>query len=259
MPIRLTLGQRVFAPSWSMTLAMLVLLAAFVALGRWQWERAEQKRALWSLFESGRDAITSVTGVRALEDPLPRYAHVRLQGRYDGSRQFLIDNQIHEGQAGYQVLTPVALAGGGWVLVNRGWVPFGGYRDRLPDVSMAGDAGETSIVGRIDALPVAGLAAGRAPPATVGDWPRLTSYPRPEELAAALGVAPDALASRQILLDADQPQGYVRAWRPPGMPPERHWSYAIQWWSFAVVLVILWIALNLRRRSPVTRPRTDAP
>ena len=35
------------------------------------------------------------------------------------------------------------------------------------------------------------------------------------------------------------PRGYVRAWQPGGRGPEQNWSYAIQWWSFAVVLVVL--------------------
>jgi len=42
----------------------------------------------------------------------------------------------------------------------------------------------------------------------------------------------------------------VRDWHPPGMEPIRHWSYAVQWWSFAVVLFVLWVGLSLRKVVP---------
>ncbi len=50
-----------------------------------------------------------------------------------------------------------------------------------------------------------------------------------------------------LLLDANNPHGYVRAWKPPGLPPMRHLSYAIQWWGFAVVLLVLYFGLNFRK------------
>ena len=54
MPTRFSAFGRVFAPSWPMTLATLVLLTLFVSLGRWQWQRGEAKQAVWAEFE--RDA-----------------------------------------------------------------------------------------------------------------------------------------------------------------------------------------------------------
>jgi surfeit locus 1 family protein len=41
----------------------------------------------------------------------------------------------------------------------------------------------------------------------------------------------------------------VREWQPPGLDPSRHFSYAIQWWGFAVVLLVLYFGLNLRKVS----------
>ena len=84
------------------------------------------------------------------------------------------------------------------ILVNRGWIPFNGYRDRLPDVSLHADAPDT-ISGRIDELPVAGLASGHAAPPPGDAWPKLTSFPTHAELESALG-AP--IARRIVLLDA---------------------------------------------------------
>jgi cytochrome oxidase assembly protein ShyY1 len=46
----------------------------------------------------------------------------------------LIDNMVKQRKAGYFVITPFALAGGGWVLVNRGWVPLGASRAQRPAI-----------------------------------------------------------------------------------------------------------------------------
>src|SRR5262245_31228042 len=127
MPPRLSAFGRVFAPSWPMTLATLVLLAVFVALGRWQWQRGVDKEAVWAEFE--REARAQASGTRSF-DSLARFAHISLPGRYEPQRQFLLDNRPNRGQPGYEVLTPFLLADGRRVLVNRGWVPFSGYRDR---------------------------------------------------------------------------------------------------------------------------------
>jgi surfeit locus 1 family protein len=240
MPTRLSAFGRVFAPTWPMTLLTVVLLMSFIGLGRWQWHRGEAKQAVWAEFE--RNAPAEELGSRDF-DSVDRFARVQLSGTFDGEHQFLLDNRSHAGKPGYEVLTPFLLADGRRVLVNRGWIPFGGYRDRLPDVSMADRA--TEITGRVDELPVGGLASGRAAPA--GDtWPKLTSFPLHAELASALG---GKLQRQIVLLDPQGPGGYVREWSPPGMPPARHFSYAIQWWGFAGVLLVLYFGLNFRKVS----------
>jgi cytochrome oxidase assembly protein ShyY1 len=242
MPIRFSAFGRVFAPSWPMTLATVVLLAIFVSLGRWQWERGSQKQAVWSEFE--RDAAATDLGTRD-PDALDRFAHVRMSGRFDAAHQFLLDNRSHAGKPGYEVLTPFELAAGGRILVNRGWVPFSGYRDRLPDVAL--DVSSTlTIGGRVDELPVSGLASGRAAPDASGSWPKLTSFPSHADLETALG---RNLSRRVLLLDANAPSGFVREWKPPGLAPTRHFSYAIQWWGFATVLLVLYFGLNFRKVS----------
>jgi surfeit locus 1 family protein len=256
----------VFAPSWLMTGLTVVLCLLFLSLGRWQWGRAEQKRELWAQFDRGGGEVVSL-GTRPITE-LPRYARVRVEGRWEPRRQFLLDNRTHAGRAGYEVLTPLWLDDGRVVLVNRGWVPFSGYRDRLPDVSadfadlVAGTSGaataRVAISGRLDELPSAGLAGGRAAPRLEGPWPRVTTFPQPAELAASLGIAPPGgivprLERRLLLLDAQEPRGYVREWKPGGRGPEQNWSYAIQWWSFAVVLLGLYVGLNLRRTREESR------
>lgn len=242
MPIRFSAFGRVFAPSWPMTLATVVLLAVFVSLGRWQWQRGTDKQAVWSEYE--RNAAAIDLGTRD-PDTLERFAHVRMSGRFDVAHQFLLDNRSHAGKPGYEVLTPFLPDAGGRILVNRGWVPFSGYRDRLPDVTFAGDPALT-ITGYLDELPASGLASGRAAPAPGSSWPKLTSFPSHSELEAALG---EKLSRRMLLLDPASAGGYVREWKPPGLAPTRHLSYAIQWWGFAVVLLVIYFGLNFRKVS----------
>ena len=242
-----------FAPSWLMTGLTVLLCVLFFSLGRWQWGRYETKRELWAQFERGGGEPIALGSRGTVE--LARYARVRLEGRWLPARQFLLDNRTHEGRAGFEVLTPFELPDGRVVIVDRGWVPFSGYRDRLPVVDRefadlaADNPALVTVTGRIDELPSAGLAGGRAAPALQGAWPRLTAYPTSAELAAALGTQGRRLERRVLLLDAAEPRGYVREWKPGGRGPEQNWSYAIQWWSFAVVLLGLYLGLNLKKRA----------
>ena len=245
--MRLAIGRRVFAPSWLMTLLTLALCLAFIPLGQWQWHKGWHAQAERAAFLAGGGPALPL-GDR---DPqsLPRFQHIALNGRLDGAHQFLLDNRSHAGLPGYEVLTPLQLPDGRTLLVDRGWVAFTGSRARLPDISL--DPGIMSAVlnltGRLDGPPVGGLALGHAAPPATGPWPRVTSFPTLPELSAALGTP---VEGRILLLDSAAPAGLVRDWQPPGMPPERHWAYAVQWWGFAVTLIVIWLILNLKPATP---------
>jgi surfeit locus 1 family protein len=232
-----------FSPTWQVTLGAMLLCALFVWLGFWQWNRGNMRQAEWSHFARGADSAFALgsTGV----DEVPRFQRVTLTGRFDVEHQFLLDNRTHDGRVGYEVLTPLERPSGQVVMINRGWVAFTGHRDRLPNVAFA-EPGPVTVTGRTDNLPSAGLAAGRAAPAVNGEWPKVTSYPTMSELSAALA---RPLEPRIVLLDPKEPEGYVRDWRPPGMQPLRHWSYAIQWWCFAIVTIVFWVVISRRSRS----------
>jgi surfeit locus 1 family protein len=224
-----------------MTLLTLAAIVLFIDLGRWQWHRAQHKQALATGFEAGSLTVAEL-GARATAE-LPRYAQVRLQGSYDGAHQFLLDNMSHDGQPGFEVLTPLRLADGRTVMVNRGWVPLTASRNQLPDVALDVAAPQTPL-GRLDDLPVAGIALGHVPPLAAAPWPKLTSFPTMGDLSATLG---QPLQSRQLLLDPGQPAGFVRDWHPSGLGPTRHLSYAIQWWAFAALALVLYGYMNWRR------------
>jgi surfeit locus 1 family protein len=229
-----------------MTVLTVVLCALFVSLGRWQWNRGNAREAAWSQFARGTDKVLPLNADRLSDVPL--FQRVKVEGRFDAGRQFLLDNRSYEGRAGYEVLTPLQRGNGMVALVDRGWVPFSGLRDRLPGVAIH-NPDEVTVTGRVADLPSAGLASGRAPPSVQGPWPKVTSFPTMTELSQAFG---QPLDSHILLLDSHDPDGYVRDWHPPGLEPSRHWSYAVQWWSFAVVLVILWIRLSFRKQVPTS-------
>ncbi len=240
MPLRI--GSRVFAPRPFTTLVTLALLVLLVALGRWQLRRADEQQRLVDAFAAGTDASLKVD---RFSPPLPRYQRVAAQGHYDTSRQVLIDNMTSDdGRAGYYVITPFALAGGGWLLVNRGWIATGASRAALPDVSVPAD--ERSVHGRIDNLPSPGIRMGHPAP-LAAPFPVRATYPTRAELQALLQEPSLSAAGDVVLLDGAEPEGYLRRWKPPGLPPMRHLAYAVQWFALAATLAGIYVATNLRR------------
>ena len=214
------------------TLTVALLLPALLALGRWQLERADQKRALLAGFTAA-----SVAQPVAYDAGLPRYARVRVAGRWD-PRQFLLDAQVRRGQVGYRVLTPLALADGSHLIVDRRWVAAAADR-RLPDVAI--DASEVELDGLLDEFPQPGVRTGSVP-AMSQDWPRVVLYPSVDVLAAALG---GAVQPKLLRLDADAALNGAL-----GFPPERHLGYAVTWFALAATLVVLWLAFSARARDP---------
>ena len=246
------MGSRALRWSLPWLLVTLAGIAVFISLGRWQWHRADERRAQIAAFAAGSADVAHMLGSRSLAE-VPRYAPVQLAGRYDGAHQFLLDNISRDGRAGFEVLTPLRLADQPGaqraaprvVMINRGWLPFvGGERRQLPDVSLP-DETPVVVTGRVDHLPVAGLQTGHSAPGASADWPRLSSFPTTPELARALG---SPVEPGQVLLAADAAHGFRRDWQPvnAAFTPERHVAYAVQWWSFAALSAILYVVMTLR-------------
>jgi surfeit locus 1 family protein len=243
VPIRV--GNRTFAPRPFTTLLAIVLIALLVSLGRWQLHRAAEKRVLFDSFAAGSGAARSIE----LDTPkLPRYSQVEAVGHYDDTRQILIDNMVNVERAGYFVMTPFALRDGGWVLVNRGWIPLGKSRRDRPAIPVA--AGERRIRGRADNLPSPGIRMG-VPAALAPPYPVVASFPTQADIAHLLQETRWTSAADSILLDPADADGYVRNWAPPGLPPLRHVGYAVQWFGLALTLAVIYAVTNFRRaREP---------
>jgi surfeit locus 1 family protein len=240
VPIRL--GSRIFAPRPFTTLLTIAVIALLLSLGRWQLRRADEKRMLFDAFAAGTDATQVIDSKTAR---LPRYQHIQAGGHYDPTRQILIDNMSNaEGRAGYFVITPFALRGGGWLLVNRGWVPVGASRALRPQVAISSD--DRELRGRADNLPRAGIQMGERL-VLAAPFPVVANFPTHAEIAQLLRESSWTAAAEVVLLDAGESDGYLRQWTAPGFPPIRHVAYAVQWFALALTLAIIYVVTNMRR------------
>ena len=219
----------------------LLLLALFLSLGEWQLRRAAEKTLIFDRFGTGQDlpALTTPVDSERLEEY--RYRILALRGRYDSSRQFLLDSMIYQGRAGYHVLTAFRPLGAErWLLVNRGWVRADPDRRVLPQLAVSEVVRE--VRGRIDTLPRPGLRLETAGPDEADNWPQVMLFPTIDELGTRLG---EPLFGYQLWLDSESPDGFVRDWAPRTMAPERHVGYAIQWFGLAGVLVVMAVVLGV--------------
>ncbi len=233
-------------PLWGVA-ATVAGVAAFVSLGLWQLDRADEKRAMLALDDSAAaaPALQSLDATQALGPEL-RFRRARLQGRYEGSHQVLLQSMTSGGRDGFQVLTPLRLENGALLMVNRGWVAADAPGSTAEDLAV--DDAARSVYGRLNVLPRPGLRLGDNAPAGPhdADWPRLYLYPTAEELSIAFG---EPVADVQLQLDANAPAGFERDWPTVNAGPERHVGYALQWFTFALVLVVIFVLLT-RPRSP---------
>jgi surfeit locus 1 family protein len=191
--------------------------AAGIALGNWQSERAAQKRAAGAAVE-----------------------RVSLRGIFEPRYTVLLDNKLHRGRPGYEVVQPLRLDGDRYVVVNRGWVAAGPSRDRLPEVRTP--AGEIALTGVRQKRLAQAYAPPIAPEAAQREgkvWQNVTL----ERFAAWSGLALEPYVVEQHSAADD---GLVRDWPAAGAGVEVHESYALQWYSLAVLSVILFFVLNIK-------------
>jgi surfeit locus 1 family protein len=222
-------------------LAASVAVVVFVWAGNWQQGRMSEKEAL----RAQLDAATAAQPLALEAIPAPadwaalRYRPVTATGEYDARRQFLVDNKVHAGRAGFHVVAPLVLPDGRAVLVNRGWIAQRASRASLPEAPLP--AGAVTVRGRL-ALPAAGYfeLAREAAPGPV--WQNLD----PARFSAATG--------RQVLpvvIEVTQPpapdDGLVRDWPAPDFGIEKHRIYMLQWYALASLAVVLWVVFAVRR------------
>ena len=226
---------------------LLAFAALFVYLGFWQLQRAATNREVVASFAAGA-AAALLPELPAALGAAERFRRLDVRGAYAEGPQFLLDNMLHDGVAGYQVLTPLHVAGSPqWLLVNRGWLAASGDRAVLPQVPVGTE--ERHVTGRLERLPRPDLRLGAPPSNEMVTDVTVVQYPTATELAAALGAE---LFDYQLLLDPAEPDGFVRDWRAPGVGAERNLSYAGQWLLLAVgaAAAAVTILIKTLRRRP---------
>ena len=132
---------RFLVPSF-LILATIVFL---MSLGFWQLDRADQKRTIEASIQKANTGVVELI-VNQNELLSKEYYEVRLQGSYISDKQFIYDNQIVNQVSGYYVLTPFVLKGQpNAVLVNRGFIPWNGRRDKLADIDVDSASREIKV------------------------------------------------------------------------------------------------------------------
>lgn len=220
------------------TLVVLCVLPVLIALGFWQLDRAEQKRAFLERQKQGMDApVVQLTATTPEDNDGLRYKRAVAFGHYDGAHQILIDNQVAEGRSGYFVLTPFILnEGHKAVLVNRGWIQANQDRKILPDIAI--QKNQTQVTGRLNHFPSVGIKLAGADQPTEG-WPAVVQVADSAILSARLGYP---VFPFMLELDRQAPEGYRREWHETRvMPPEQHVAYAMQWFGLAAALALLFV------------------
>ena len=159
---------------------------------------------------------------------------VAASGRFVDEHTVLLDNKLRHGRPGYEVVTPLRL-NGIHVLVNRGWTPAGRTREELPKVPAPGG------VVRVEGLALAGL-----PQALAAGKPQGKVRQNVEVAAFAKETGLQLLP---IVIQQGSPAGdaLVREWPRPDAGVEKHRSYALQWYSLALLAVALLVVLSIRR------------
>ncbi len=157
-------------------------------------------------------------------------------GEFMPERTVLLDNKVRHQRAGYEVVTPLRLAEGIHVLVNRGWIEASPHREQLPEVR--------TPPGR---LRVEGVMLARLP------QPMRLSETKPgkvrqridlKEFAVESGLTLQAFFIEQHSALDD---GLLREWPRPELGVEKHESYALQWYSLAALSIALVVVLSFRR------------
>ncbi|TDD17392.1 SURF1 family protein [Nonomuraea diastatica] len=235
-------------PRWlALHVVVLLVIPAFVFLGRWQFGRFEERSANSERVTANIEATPvplerlAAPGRPVREDD--RFRKVTVAGTYDPSHALLVRRRPQEGRPGYYVLTPLVTGPGTAVIVNRGWVKAGATADTPPEVPPP-PAGQVTVTGRLrpgeteessgirerSGLPpgqVLLIDIGRIgkglPYTLVGGYVELTEQqPRPAAAPAPVP-EPDVGAGGGLNL-----------------------AYGVQWWLFIGIAIGGWILLIRR-------------
>lgn len=231
-------------------LLVLAVAAGCVTAGMWQWDRLEQAREVNALAAERMGAapldLAELTAPDAAPD-LAELEHRRVEatGTFRPEEEVLQRNrQEPVGNQGMHVLTPLELDDGTPVLVRRGWVPRG--LDEPPVTEAAPPEGRVRVTGLLE-LPVGQPSFGARDPDD-GHLERVFHA----DTARLDRQVEGSLFPMVVRLDEPVPGAGELPMAPgaPELDEANHFSYAMQWFSFAALAVItyaVWLVRRLRR------------
>ena len=234
---------------WRLALFTILLFPAFIYLGVWQLSRADEKHELEANYTVKSTLppleLATLTRLSATDKSFEGMADrlVVFSGNFMPEDYLLIDNRIRDGRFGYEVIAFVG-AGGVKVPVNLGWIMGDAARRSLPSVILPDRVVE--LVGRIyipsgEAYLLVEQAEPSSLPSVVQDYPAVRFA----------GVMADLLG-RTVLplvvrIDEKHPLAKRADWFVINQSPQRHVGYAMQWFTMAAVLLIVffWQSSNV--------------
>jgi surfeit locus 1 family protein len=222
---------------YAATFCTLCALAALCSLGGWQLERLQWKTALLAKIDAEyeKDASSIELTPRDLQETFD-VRRGTLRGRYDFEKQIkwiprLYPKNPGQDIPGKDIMTPLHLADGSWILVNRGWGPSAW--DEMTEENRP--EGTVAVTGTVRPLSERSPFAATNRPEK-NQW----YYPDPAEYAAFFkleNVHPYVLFRE----DEDMKGAYpLPSFEKPDIP-NNHLQYAFFWFAMAVVLAIMYV------------------
>jgi len=243
--IRMRFGDLEIRFRWIPTLLLAIPIPLFISLGFWQLDRADQKREQAHILAERAEMPALEINAPITDPETLRFRKLWARGSFEAAGQILIENRRQGNRTGFHVITPLHTEGSDLrVLVNRGWIPA--EADGSPTPVQVPE-GTVTVTGEahIPSPPALVLISG---PEAAKEWGERWPYLTVELYAARAGYPVQPVVILQDPADAD---GFVRSW-PREMPKEgMHIGYAIQWFAFALIALVLWLRLTLVR-SPDT-------
>ena len=239
-----------FKPKLLMTIATLLVMALCIRLGFWQYNKAQARIVAQQQIDQGQAEAPVQLTAGISDDEAWRYKRVTFKGAYMPEYEIVLDNRVHNGKAGYQIVTPVKVVGDEeYVMINRGWIE--GKLNREAPVYET-PTGEHTFVGDLffPIDKVFTLEAEHDPNVSNAPWQPLWQHidmPRYQSLV------PFKIKPYMVRLAPNiAVGGFVREWSAPKNRIAVHLGYAYQWFGFAFTLFVIYIVLNFKKLKKET-------
>jgi surfeit locus 1 family protein len=224
------------APRWLLAHVVVIGLAIlFINLGFWQLRRLEERRLDNAVGESRFAAepmdLTLLLEASGEDRESLEFRRATARGVFQPDEEVLIRSQVHQGVAGFHVITPLLGEGGAAVLVNRGWVPLG--LDDVPVTAAPPPSGTVTVTGWVRP-PETRQTLGPTDP----EDGRLVTMSRVDIDRISQQVPFDLEPVYLSMLGESGGELPVPAPDPAFEDEGPHLGYAIQWFSFALIGVV---------------------
>lgn len=236
---------------------LLALFAALVGLGTWQMQRLHWKEGLLAAIAERRNAPpVDVDAIAAMVEAGTdiEYRPVRVSGVFvnAGERHFFA---TYNGQSGFYVYTPLTLADGRTVLINRGFVPYERKDPATrPESQPPGPVTVTGLArARLDAKP-SWVVPDNDLARNIFYWKDWTA------MVTASGLSPARTLPFFIDADATSDPGRLPVGGVTQFDlPNNHLQYALTWYGLALALVAVSGLFLFRRRAEIRADTALAP